>query len=105
MYKDVENFVSKCEICPKNKPLNQNTKNNAIITTQQNELWELDLIGRIPDRSEGNVLVFIAIDHHTKWIETEVIKTKDSTTILRMIHKLIIAKYGNPKAILCDSGL
>lgn len=53
MHEDVEKYIEKCEICLKNKPPNQNTLNKAIETVRPNEIWEIDLIGRIPVKTKA----------------------------------------------------
>ena len=71
MYKDIDNFVKKCETCLKAKGATANTKNRVIKSNLPNELWECDLIGRLPETKRRNKFIFVAIDHYTKWIRQE----------------------------------
>ncbi|MGL4849121.1 MAG: RNase H-like domain-containing protein, partial [Clostridium sp.] len=105
LHKDVEEYVKKCEICLKSGYPLINTKNRVIKTERPNQLWELDLIGRIPDKSGGNSFIFIAIDHYSKWVETAIINHKTGPVITEAIQKLIIDKHGIPTIILTDNGL
>ncbi|KAF9761646.1 Gag-Pol polyprotein [Nosema granulosis] len=79
-------------------------KNKAIETTKENELWDVDLIGRIDDKGK-NKFIFIGIDHFSKWIETKIINYKTGEEIVKAIEELIIKKHGPPQRILSDCGL
>ena len=106
MMKDIENFTSNCNICCKSGEALVNTKNRIIKSTFPNEIWEIDLIGRIPGNSQSeNQYIFVAIDHYTKWIEAKALKSKTSSEICRAIQELIINKHGIPTRILTDPGL
>lgn len=80
-------------------------KNNIIKSIGPNYLWQVDLIGRIPDPNNTNKFIFVAIDHFTKWIETSVIEHKSSENALKLIEKLIVDKHGIPTNIWSDNGL
>jgi hypothetical protein len=76
-----------------------------IKSTRPNELWVVDLIGRIQDNKGNNKFILVAIDHFTKWIETIVLDTKDATSTAYQLEELIIKKHGIPTKILSDNGL
>ncbi|MGL4850984.1 MAG: reverse transcriptase domain-containing protein [Clostridium sp.] len=103
--KDIEDFVSKCQTCLKSGYPLRNTKNKVIQSDRPNELWEIDLIGRIADSSGGNCFIFIAVDHYSKWVETKVINYKTGTAIVDAIQEKILDKHGIPARILTDNGL
>ena len=96
IHSDIDMFVKKCVICSKAGESLINSKNRVISTSFPNELWEIDLIGRIPDKKGHNDFIFIAVDHYTKWMETRRLKSKSSTEILNAIKDLIISKHGIP---------
>ena len=104
MYKDIENFTSQCKICLKAGLEKKNTKNKIISTSSPNELWEVDLIGRIPLNDDTSMFIFTAIDHYTKWIETMILKEKSGKEVYNAVKKLIISKHGIPQRILSDCG-
>jgi hypothetical protein len=105
IYEDIENMVEKCLICNLAGYSLKNTKNRVVVAKFPNQLWELDLIGRIQDKSKNNSYIFIAIDHYTKWIETRKIYDKSANTINLAIEELILKKHGIPSTILTDNGL
>lgn len=102
---DIERFIEKCGTCLKAGEAQQNTKNRIIKTTRPNELWEVDLIGRIPGSNGTNRFIFMAIDHYTKWLETTIVNQKTGESIEEAIRRLIIQKHGTPARILSDQGL
>ncbi|KAF9760555.1 Transposon Tf2-6 polyprotein, partial [Nosema granulosis] len=104
MINDIENYVKQCRICTMIGGERTNTKNKMILATRPNDIWELDLIGRIPTKN-GNKFVFVAIDHFSKWIETKVIPNKSERTITSCIIELILKRHGTPNRIITDCGL
>ena len=68
------------------------------------ELWEIDLIGRIPGSENSNCFIFVAIDHYTKWVEAKALNHKNAEEIGKAIEEIIIRKHGTPEKILTDQG-
>lgn len=46
---DIDNHVKKCKLCETSGYQLINTKNKAIETQRPNQIWEVDLIGKIFD--------------------------------------------------------
>ncbi|WUR04295.1 endonuclease [Vairimorpha necatrix] len=105
MHKDIKEHVEKCKTCLKSGYPLRNTKNKVIRSERPNQIWVIDLIGRICDTSSQNSFIFIAIDHYSKWVETAVINYKTGSKIMGLIQQLIIEKHGIPERILTDNGL
>ncbi|MGL4850996.1 MAG: reverse transcriptase domain-containing protein [Clostridium sp.] len=104
MFKDIKEFCRKCSICLRSGGALSNTKNRVIETSRPNELWEVDLLGRICEGG-GSRFIFVAIDHFSKWVETRVIENKSAAEIVRAIKELILDRHGTPERILSDNGL
>ena len=102
--KDIEKQIEHCPTCLKAGEALQNTKNRIITTSRPNELWEIDLLGRIPGENDSNRFIVVAIDHYTKWLEAKVINHKTADEIQKAIEELIIEKHGTPEKILTDQG-
>lgn len=62
LYNDIEEYVKKCHICSKEGNKIPQTFNNIIRTTRPNQMWQIDLIGRILDKDGKNYFIFVAID-------------------------------------------
>ncbi|KAF9763004.1 Retrovirus-related Pol polyprotein from transposon [Nosema granulosis] len=104
MFKEIDEFTKNCLICKKSGFQIPNTKNKVIETKAPNELWEIDLVGRIVDRKE-NLFIMVCVDHHTKWLETKILKNKSAEEIVKAVEELITKKKATPKRILTDCGL
>ncbi|KAI5151484.1 hypothetical protein ENBRE01_2170 [Enteropsectra breve] len=102
--KDLEEYVRKCPICSIAGGKRINTKNRVMETDRPGELWECDLIGRLPGKDGSSKFIFTAVDHYDKWVEAAVIQTKDKASVARCIMELIIKKHGVPGKILTDNG-
>lgn len=105
--RDIEDFVKTCPTCLKAGEELVNTKNRPIESEYPNEIWEIDLIGRIPIHlnQKDNRYIVVAIDHYTKWTEARIIQKKTSEEIVRVIQDLIIDKHGTPTKVISDCGL
>jgi hypothetical protein len=80
MYRDVDEFCSRCLICLQAGNERVNARNRVKITHQDNELWEIDLINRLQYDGK-NMFILVAIDNFSKWVETKIILNKTSTEI------------------------
>lgn len=105
MFKDIDEFVHRCNICKKGCAAKINTKNKVIISTRPNEIWEIDLIGRLETRRGESKFISVAIDHYTKWLEACILEKKSGSDITRAFTFLIIDKDGIPERIITDSEL
>lgn len=85
IYADIDRWVDDCEICRKASGPYINTKNRVSSTTFTNELWEIDLMGRIPIENNKNLFIMAAIDHYTKCMEPRSIKEKSVTHICKAV--------------------
>lgn len=102
---DIKEFINKCRICALTGDEGINTKNRVIETAAPNELWVIDLIGRLRGSDGKSKFILVAIDHYTKWTETKLLNSKTAEESAKAIQELIISKHGVPKRILSDNGL
>ena len=65
MEKNIQHYVDTCWTREKAGNALQNSKNRVISATSVNQLWECDLIGRIPT-DDKNKFIFTAINHYSK---------------------------------------
>lgn len=104
MYADIDEYVAKCVICLKSGEKIAQTKNNVVSTSRPNELWEIDLIGRVMDKYGNNFYILVGIDHYTKWVETHLLKNKTGEEVAKVIEEKILKRHGIPERILTDNG-
>lgn len=104
MNQDIKSYLRKCITCLKSGGPNVNTNNKIIQTNKINELWEIDLIGKLCTTERGNKFIMIVIDHYSKRVKSSAIPDKQASTITNNLA-IIINKMGIPKKILTDHGL
>ncbi|KAF9763833.1 Pol polyprotein [Nosema granulosis] len=104
IYKEIDALIDSCTTCLKSGRKIVNTKNRVILKKKQNELWEVDLIVRIPGYNI-NSFILVAINHYSKWIETKTLSNKSGDKVAKGIEEIIIKKHGTPEGILSDCGL
>ncbi|MGL5772511.1 MAG: reverse transcriptase domain-containing protein, partial [Bacteroidales bacterium] len=103
-YKEVETLVKECEVCAKAGDKIDQPKLKSIETNAPNQIWQLDLIGRILDVKGKGLFIFTAQDLHTKWVEAMILRDKSGKSIMEAINKTIITKHGKPETIYTDNG-
>ncbi|KRH92187.1 putative LTR transposable element, partial [Pseudoloma neurophilia] len=103
MFKEIDQFCKSCLICQQEGFERLNTKNRPIITERDGQIWEIDLIGRIKSK-QNYYFIFVAVDHHSKWVETQVLDEKTPKKIIEAIKRQIFEKHGKPECILTDCG-
>lgn len=101
--RDIKTFVKKCQICLRSGEERQNTKNRVFQVKDDDIVWQIDLIGRIPTKNSKYKFIFVAIELNTKWVELRVIKQKQPEIIIESIKDLIIGKHGKPTQIISDN--
>lgn len=63
MFQEVDELYSNCGICLRAGGPRLNTKHRIISSKGPNDIWECDLVGRIPSNEGAYKFIFIAIDH------------------------------------------
>lgn len=58
MYKDIDKWVDSCKICNKAGESLCNARNTIIKASFPNEIWEIDLIGRIPGQQGKTTILW-----------------------------------------------
>jgi hypothetical protein len=64
----------------------------------------MDIVGPLLETTNGNKYVLVAIDHYSKWCETQPIKELDACTAAKFLEDEVICRYGVLKYILADNG-
>ena len=65
--------------------------------------WHIDLAGPFPPDSDGNRYIWVAVDPFSKWVEAELLPTKQSWRTARAMYTLI-ARWGKPHWVTTDNG-
>ncbi|KRH91973.1 putative transposable element [Pseudoloma neurophilia] len=85
----------------KKKALKDSIPKKTIVTERDGQIWEINLVGRIKSK-QNYFFIFVAVDHHSKWVEAQVISNKIPSTIIETMRKQIFDKHNRPECILPD---
>lgn len=106
MKKDIENYISKCDKCQKNKstraikmPL-QLTK----LSVQPFDKIVIDIVGPLPTTLNGNKYILSMVDDLSRFVEFAAIPDQTANTVARALFEQILCRYNIPKEIVTDNG-
>lgn len=106
MKKDIVDYISKCELCQKNK-ITRHCKEPMVITTTATRAMQkvnLDLVGPLPvTRNSNKYLLTIQCDL-TKFAEAIPIRNQEANTVAEAFATKFICRHGIPDQILTDQG-
>lgn len=66
--------------------------------------WNLDFIGPLPETSNGNRWLLVAIDHTTKWPIVKASPTATHELVAKFVYEAIVLNFGCPTEIITDRG-
>lgn len=105
LYRDVSQYVSRCELCQKVKP--SNTAPRGLMYPRYNQQpWEIvsvDIMGPYPRSSKGNVYLLVFVDLFTRWVELSPIRKATSSVIISELKSRILYRYGAPQKLISDN--
>ncbi|KAI5151822.1 hypothetical protein ENBRE01_2411 [Enteropsectra breve] len=104
MHKEVEEYIKQCETCQKAGGTLLSTKHTPLTTNNPNELWEVDLLGRIEDKDKKNYFILVCIDHFTKWIYVRLLANKTTEKVKEALEDIINENKRAPQRIYSDNG-
>lgn len=106
MSKDIQEMISKCQICqtrkysgPTKLPMRETTTSGGSF-----ERLFIDLIGPLPVSHSNNQYILTIQDDLTKFLEAIAINDKKSDTVARVLVEQFFLKYMFPKFLVSDSG-
>ena len=103
---EVEDYISKCEYCQKNK-LSRKTKMLLIITDTPERPFEkcaLDIVGPLTVTSNGNKYLLTFQDNLTKFSKAIPVENQETNTVAKAFVTKVVLEHGIPEKILTDQG-
>nr|XP_009757669.1 PREDICTED: uncharacterized protein LOC104210465 [Nicotiana sylvestris] len=68
------------------------------------DAWGLDIVGRLPKSSKGQMYILAATDYFSKWAEAVPLKEVKKEIVVDFIKSYIIFRYDITKNIIIDNG-
>ncbi|KAI4291000.1 hypothetical protein PAPHI01_0274 [Pancytospora philotis] len=104
LHRDIDEWVQQCTACLQAGHAKVNSRNRVVETSRPNELWEMDLIGRIDTDKKKGLFVPVCVDHFTKWIEARTLEDKSAMTVQAAIESIAQAIGARPERVHTDNG-
>lgn len=107
MTRDVKNFVTGCDKCKIMKSSNQILKplmGRAFISTRPFERLYCDFLGPYPASKAKNTIIFICLDHFTKYLFLKAFRAATSANVIQYFQTEIFPSYGVPRYLHSDNG-
>jgi hypothetical protein len=66
--------------------------------------WHLDFIGELPETSQGNRWILVAVDYATSWPIARAVPAATGEAIANFLYEEIVMQFGCPHEIVTDRG-
>jgi transposase InsO family protein len=76
----------------------------VIQATRPNEVWAIDIVGRMNESNAGNQWILTMIDCFTRWPITVAIRNRTQETVMEAIYEHMVTARGRPDKIVTDQG-
>jgi hypothetical protein len=107
MAKDVRKYVLECDICKSTKSPNVILKPPMGAQSKSDRPFQklyVDFIGPLPRSKNGNIGIFIVLDHFSKFPFLHTVKSFKTTGINHFLETQIFHLFGVPETIVSDNG-
>ena len=54
--------------------------------------------------SFGNIYILLAVDYVSKWVEATACAKNDANTVVRLLQRNILSRFGTPRTMISDGG-
>jgi len=99
MFKDAQEFVSKCESCQRRGNISRRNEmpQNSILEVEIFDVWGIDFMGPFPS-SYGNKYILVAVDYVSKWVEAI---ASLISMFFRPAYVECVIQFNSPKTQTC----
>ena len=101
-----EQVIMKCGTCEKTKPVLKNNRAPMQTTSADRPMQRIaiDILGPLPESTEGNRFIVIIADYFTKWTEAYAVPNHQASTIAKCIIEEFFTRFGIAEIIHTDQG-
>ncbi|CAK1585808.1 unnamed protein product [Parnassius mnemosyne] len=107
MYRDVKEYVKKCEICKQYKPVNTAIPGLMGNPKEVNKPWVAiccDLLGPFPVSRNRNIHLIVCTDYFSKYVMLHPIRIATGAAVAKFIEEKVFLVHGVCKTIYIDNG-
>ena len=76
----------------------------GILVVQLFDVWGMDFMGPFPV-SFGNIYILLAMNYVSKWVEAAACPNNDANTVVGLLQRNILSRFGTPRTIISDGGI
>ena len=105
-YNDVQRWCATCVSCATRKPggVKRRGPLKPIIVGYSLQLVAVDIMGPLPETSNGNKYILVAENYFTRWLETWPIPNQETKTVAEKLLNEMFFRFSLPDQILSDQG-
>lgn len=107
MYKDVKKYIYTCDSCQTHKTAPPSTFASGLkpsIPSGPNIRVSVDLIGPLPESTEGHIYCAVMVDYFTKWPVAVPLFSKNQEEVADALYLNWYTEYGPPCELQTDQG-
>lgn len=107
MVSDVQEIVKSCETCHASKTTNAFKRpimGNQLITERPFQRLYIDFMGPYPRSKEGNTVIFVCLDHFSKYVFLEPLRAATAIKVVKFLEGRIFHLFGVPEYVHSDNG-
>ena len=106
MTADIRSWIRQCDTCSVRKPPAK--KHRAELKQFQPgepmQIVAMDILGPLPDSTNGNRYILVIGEYFTKWVEAYAIPDQETETISRCLVDEFVCRFGVPHQLHSDQG-
>ncbi len=104
-YKDVVDYVTKCEVCQRRMLRRQQAElQDNINPKYPMECVGIDTVGPFITSENGNHYIVTVVDWYSAWVEAYPVPNKEANTIAKVLMEHFIPQHGCPRVLISDRG-
>lgn len=106
MVRDIRAYVNGCDVCRSMKSSNITSRpqmDNQIITNRPFERLYCDFLGPYPFTKAKNSIIFICLDHMTKFLFLKPMKSATTSNVILFFDNELFPTFGVPRSIHSDN--
>lgn len=104
---DVRNYINNCDICKSTKHPSQPLRPPLGKTSETSRFFQkiyIDFLGPYPRSKLGNIGIFVALDHYTKFPFLKAVKKLSTDIVINYLESELFHTYGIPEIVVSDNG-